>query len=178
VNRMANPLPLGFLALGGATLLVSGLQLGWLGPDQGHTVAWMILGFTVPVQLVASVFGLREGDPVAGTGMGLLAASWAAIAVATLQGAPGTTSDALGLLLVFSALAMLVPATAAGLTPGKALPAAVMATTAVRFLLTALFELTAIDAWAQLAALAGLVLCALAVVVAAALLVGPALRSA
>jgi len=155
---MANPLPLGFLALGGATLLVSGLQLGWLTPDQGHTVAWMILGFTVPVQLVASVFGLREGDPVAGTGMGLLAASWAAIAVATLQGAPGTTSDALGLLLVFGAL--------------------VMATTAVRFLLTAVFELTAIDAWAQLAALAGLVLCVLAVVVAAALLVGPALRSA
>ena len=36
---IGNPLPLGFLGLAGATLLVSGLQLGWLDASQGKDVA-------------------------------------------------------------------------------------------------------------------------------------------
>ena len=33
LRPIANPLPLGFLALCAGTLLVSGLQLGWLAPE-------------------------------------------------------------------------------------------------------------------------------------------------
>ena len=69
----ADPLPLGFLALAGGTLLVSGLQLGWLaGRHRAATSRWILLAFVVPLQLVASVFGFLARDIVAGTGMGLL----------------------------------------------------------------------------------------------------------
>jgi uncharacterized protein len=37
LRPIGNPLPLGFLALAAATLLVSGLQLGWLNPPRGAT---------------------------------------------------------------------------------------------------------------------------------------------
>ena len=33
LRPIGNPLPLGFVALAGATLLLSGLQLGWLRPS-------------------------------------------------------------------------------------------------------------------------------------------------
>jgi hypothetical protein len=36
LRPIASPLPLGFLALAGGTLLLSGLQLGWLAPAQGR----------------------------------------------------------------------------------------------------------------------------------------------
>ena len=36
LRPIATPLPLGFLALEAGTLLVSGLQLKWLGPDMGQ----------------------------------------------------------------------------------------------------------------------------------------------
>ena len=98
LRPIANPLPLGFLALAGGTLLVSGLQLGWLAPAQGDDVALCVLAFVFPLQLVASVFGFLGRDVVAGTGMGVLAGTWLAIALVTLSApAPGATSDALGL---------------------------------------------------------------------------------
>jgi uncharacterized protein len=37
LRPIGNPLPLGFLVLAGGTLMVSGLQLGWLEPTLGRT---------------------------------------------------------------------------------------------------------------------------------------------
>jgi uncharacterized protein len=37
LRPIGNPLPLGFLALAGGTLLVSGLQLGWLSDSRART---------------------------------------------------------------------------------------------------------------------------------------------
>jgi hypothetical protein len=36
LRPVGNPLPLGFLVLAGGTLLVSGLQLGWLASDEAQ----------------------------------------------------------------------------------------------------------------------------------------------
>ena len=52
LRPIGNPLPLGFLALAGATLLVSGLQLGWLATDQSRDVALILIAFVFPLQLV------------------------------------------------------------------------------------------------------------------------------
>jgi succinate-acetate transporter protein len=79
LRPLANPLPLGFLALAGATLLVSGLQLEWLQPSDGMDVALILTAFVFPLQLVASVFGFLARDVVAGTGMGILAGTWLAV---------------------------------------------------------------------------------------------------
>src|SRR4051794_40875038 len=83
VRPVATPLPLGFLALFIATLAFSALQLSWIDQDQGHTVALAVLGLTVPLQLVAAAVGFMARDPVAATGMGILAGTWASAGLAT-----------------------------------------------------------------------------------------------
>ena len=147
---------------------MSGLQLGWLEPAEGHDVALILIAFVFPLQLLASTFGYLSRDVVAGTGMGLLAGTWLSIGLITLTAdKPGTTSDALGLFLLLAAAAMLVPASAA--SAGKLVAAAVLFTTAVRFAATGLYELTASGFWENLAGIVGLILCALAVYAAAGL---------
>jgi uncharacterized protein len=168
LRPIANPLPLGFLALAAGTLLLSGLQLGWLAPEQGRDVGLIMLAFVFPLQLVASVFGYLARDVVAGTGMGVLSGTWLAIALVTLTAPqPGATSDALGLFLLLAGTAMLVPFAAA--TTGKLVPAAVLGTTAVRFAVTGLYQLTDASAWKHTAGIVGLLLLAIALYAALAL---------
>ena len=135
-RAIGNPLPLGFVGLAAATLLVSGLQLSWFSPTEGREVALILIAFVFPVQLVASVLGFTGRDVVAGTGMGILAGTWLSVGLVKLTGEPGSVSDPLGLLLLVSGTAMLVPA--AGALGTKPLPAAVLTTTALRFAATGL----------------------------------------
>jgi succinate-acetate transporter protein len=79
----------------------------------------------------------------------------------------GATSDALGLLLAVSAVALLVPASAAAAS--KLVPAAVLVTTAARFAATGVYELSASGTWKTIAGVTGIALCAIAVYAAAAL---------
>jgi len=161
LRPIGNPLPLGFLALAGATLLVSGLQLGWLAPSEGKDVALVLIAFVFPLQLVTSVFGYLGRDVVAGTGMGVLAGTWLSVGLIILTSAPGATSDALGLFLLLAGLAMLVPAIAS--TAGKLVATAVLGTTALRFACTGMYELTDSKTWEDIAGVVGLALCAVAV---------------
>ena len=174
LRPIGNPLPLGFLALAAATLLVSGLQLGWLEPSDGKAVALILIAFVFPLQLLASILGYLARDVVAGTGMGVLAGSWLSVALVQLNSPPGSTSDALGLFLLIAAVAMLVSAGAA--TTGKLVPATVLATTALRFAVTGAYQLTASPDWKQAAGIIGLVLCAFAVYAALAMALEDAKR--
>lgn len=168
LRPIGNPLPLGFVALAVATLLLSALQLQWLAPDQGRAVALSLLAFVFPAQLVASIFGFLARDVVAGTGMGVLAGTWLSVALVTLTSPPGSTSRGLALLLATAAVAMLVPA--AGAATGKLVAAAVLATTAIRFAVTSGYEWTGADGWRLIAGLVGLILCVLALYTAIAML--------
>src|SRR5215213_6047143 len=94
LRPLGNPLPLGFLALAGGTLVVSGLQLGWLAPTEGSNVALILVAFVFPLQLLTSILGFLARDSVAGTGMGILAGTWLSIGLVKLTSAPGATSDA------------------------------------------------------------------------------------
>lgn len=174
LRPIGNPLPLGFLALAAATLLVSGLQLGWLEPSDGKAVALILIAFVFPLQLLASILGYLARDVVAGTGMGVLAGSWLSVALVQLNSPPGSTSEALGLFLLIAAVAMLVSAGAA--TTGKLVPATVLATTALRFAVTGAYQLTASPDWKQAAGIVGLVLCAFAVYAALAMALEDAKR--
>jgi len=167
LRPLANPLPLGFLALGAGTLVVAGLQLEWVSLAEGRSVALILLAFVFPLQLLASVFGFLARDVVAGTGMGLLSATWLSIALVTVDAPPGSTSGALGLLLLFAGVALLVPASVA--TVGKILPALVLTTAAVRFATTGVYQLDGSSTWKDVSAVIGLALCALAVYAALAM---------
>ncbi len=113
LRPVGSPLPLGFLALAVATVGFSALQLGWIPATEGRVVALSALLLTTPLQLLASVFGFLARDPVAGTGMGVLAGTWATAGYVTSTSAPGSTSQGLGVILLTAAVAMLVPASAA-----------------------------------------------------------------
>jgi uncharacterized protein len=175
LRPIGNPLPLGFLALAGGTLLVSGLQLRWLSDSQSEDVALILIAFVFPLQLVAAVFGFLGRDVVAGTGMGILCGTWLSIGVVTLTSAPGSTSDALGLFLLLAAVAMLVPTAAAA--SGKLVAVAVLATTALRFACTGIHQLSASDTWKDVAGVVGLALCAIAVYAALAVALEDARRT-
>jgi uncharacterized protein len=175
LRPIGNPLPLGFLALAGATLLVSGLQLGWLSESEGRNVALILIAFVFPLQLVTALFGYLGRDVVAGTGMGILCGTWLSVGLVTLTSPAGSTSDALGLFLLLAAVAMLVPASAAA--SGKLVAVAVLGTTALRFACTGIYELTASDTWKDIAGVFGLALCAIAVYAALAIALEEARRT-
>ena len=79
--------------------------------------------------------------------MGVLAGTWAAAGLTTLRAEPGSHSPGLGILLLASAAAMLVPASAAS---GKLVAAAVMALSALRFACTGVVQLTGSADWTRL----------------------------
>lgn len=159
LRPVGTPLPLGFLGLLVATLVFSAVQLGWVAADQGRVAALAALLLTVPLQLIACVFGFLARDPVAGTGMGLLAGAWAVAGMVTLTSPPGTTSPGLGIVLLAVAAALLVPCVAA---MGKLAAAAVMGTSALRFATTGIYEITGSGTWATVAGWFGVLLAVLA----------------
>jgi uncharacterized protein len=161
--RVAQPLPLGFVGLAVASFAFASVQLGWVGAHQGRAIALAVLFFTVPVQLLASVAGFLRDEVAAATGMAVLAGTWAAVSLTTYTSPPGATSKGLGVMLCCAAAAMLVPAGAAVAQPWAA---AVMVGAAVRFAVTAGYELTGTKGWQHAAGWLGLVVALLGYAVA------------
>ena len=160
LRPIASPLALGFLALGGATLVLSGSQLGWFPLSETKYVALALMAFGASLQLLSSIFGFLARDPVTATGMGILAASWLTIGLIKLNSAPAQTSAVLGVFLVFAGAALLVPALGAAF--GKLVPAVVLLTAALRFFLTGLYQLSENPGLQYAAAIVGLALLAVA----------------
>ncbi|MGH3622372.1 MAG: hypothetical protein ACRDQ5_11360, partial [Sciscionella sp.] len=127
---MGTPLPLGLLGLFMASLLFSARQLHWVPTAQENLVLLAVLAFSVPLQAVACLFGFLARDPAAATGMGVLCGIWAATTIAGLTTVPGSTSAALGILLIAGAGALLVPIVVA--VAGKVLAAIVIGAAALR----------------------------------------------
>ncbi|TYP90299.1 GPR1/FUN34/YaaH family transporter [Blastococcus xanthinilyticus] len=167
LRPLATPLPLGFLALALATTMFSAVQLGWIDADQGRVASYTALFATVPLQLLASVFGFLSRDPVAATGMGILSGTWAIAGLTTLTNPPGAASQGLGVLLIVAGAAMFVPAVVA--LSSKIVPAAVMGLAGTRFIVTGVYELTSSSAWKATAGWVGVALAALALYAALAL---------
>ena len=160
---MTNPLPLGFLALAVATFGFGTLQLGWVPPAEGTTVALAVLGLTVPLQLLVSIVAFVRGELPAATGMGILSGTWAGVALATLTSPAESTSRGLAMVLTASAVCMVVAATSAWATPLSVL---VMGGAALRFAVTAVYQWRGTQAWERTAGWVGLALAAVAVGVA------------
>jgi uncharacterized protein len=161
LRPLAGPLTIGFLGLAAATFVVAGLNLGWVEPGEGKKVALCVIAFTVPVQLLAGMIGFLARDGVAASGMTMLAGIWLAQALVLYTSRPGATSDALGLFLLFAAVAMWAPASAAAAS--KLVPALVLGTAGARFAVTGVYQLTGSDEWKTAAGIVGLALAAIAV---------------
>jgi uncharacterized protein len=166
LRPVATPLPLGFLALALATTAFAAVQLGWVPPAEGRVAALTALAATVPLQLLASVVGFSARDPVAATGMGVLAGTWGVVGLTTYTSPPGAASAGLGVLLLTAGVAMAVSAVSAS---AKLVPATVMGLAGVRFAVTGVYELTGSTSWQTAAGCVGLALGVLAVYAALAL---------
>lgn len=160
LRPLATPLPLGFLGLFVATTVIAGLQLGWVPTRQAFVLSVAVLVLTVPVQLIACVYGFLVRDLVAGTGMGILAGSWATLALTQLLSRPGSKSAGLGMVLCVAGVALSIPAVAA--LQSKILAGSVLLGTAVRFWVTAVYEWGAPHVWETAAGAVGIALAALA----------------
>jgi succinate-acetate transporter protein len=119
-----------------------------------------VLGFVVPLQLIACVLAFLARDTVAGTSLGLFAGAWLATSLAMLTAPPGSTSGAQGafLLCVGGGFVVLI----AGASFGKLGPALVMVAGGTRFIVSGLFEITGSTALEHAGAIVGLVLAAAA----------------
>ncbi len=160
LRPIANPFALGFVGLAVATIIASGIELDWVRTFETHSAAVLILAFAPVLQILSSVVGFLARDAVAATGMGVLGATWLAVGLSLLLGAPGTHNHALGLLLFVAATAITFSALTAAQT--KLVPAIVMALAAVRFVLTGAYELGNGTGWGHAAGWTGVALCVVA----------------
>jgi len=161
VRPIATPVTLGLFGLAAATLTLSGLQLGWVAAAEGKNVALALIGFAFLAQGLAAIFAMLARDGTVATAMGVLGLSWLVVGLTLYTSPPGATSDALGLFLVFTSVAMAANAITSSLS--KLVPALVFGTASLRFLLTAIYQLSDGDGWKTAAGVVGLFLFALAV---------------
>ncbi len=167
LRPIASPLPLGFLALAVGTFTMAGLELSWIAASQQRAAGLAILAFVVPLQFISSIFGFLGRDSAAGVGVGVQAGGWLAIGISLSASTPGHVSGALGLILLGAGTALLIPATTA--FQNKVLAGIVITLTALRFYLTAAYELSDAASWKLASAITGLVLAGLAAFAALAL---------
>ena len=154
------PTSIGFFGLAAATFCLAGLQLGWVDQAEGKKVALVLIGFAFVAQLIAGIFGFLGRDGVVATVMLTLALTWVVVGATLWTSKPGSTSDVLGLFLVFAGTAMALLAATVALS--KLVPALVFAFASIRFLLTGIYEISSHHGWEDAAGIVGLVLFLLA----------------
>jgi succinate-acetate transporter protein len=164
VRPIGSPTALGLYGLASGTLVLAGQQLDWVGTSEQKSLGLLLIAFPFLTQLLASIWGFLARDAVAGTAMGVLALTWLSIGLVEFSSDPGSTSDALGLLLLASATAMALTGLTASLS--KIAVALVFITASIRFALGAIHQLTGSAAWEDAAGIVGVVLFALAIYVA------------
>jgi uncharacterized protein len=160
LRPIASPLPLGLLAIMTGGLLLALSQVGALPPKDQHTIALILLGFVVPLELIATIFCFLARDTVAATGLGLFSGAWLASALTLMSSPPGQTDKAYGVFLLALAASMLV--VISGASFGKAGAALVMVFGAARFGVAGLYELLGNTGLERAAAIVGFVLVATA----------------
>jgi succinate-acetate transporter protein len=160
LRPIGSPLPLGLLALVPAGVMLSCQQIGAIDVTEGRTIAFLLLGFVVPLQFAATILAFLARDSVAGTGLGLFSGAWLASALTLLNAKPGSTSHAFGVFLLSVGAGMIV--VVAGASFGKVGPALVITVGAVRFVLSGLYELTANTGVEHAAAVIGFILAGVA----------------
>ena len=161
VRPIGSPIGLGLFGLAAGTLVVAGLQLGWVDATEGSKVGLILIAFPFVAQVLASIWSTLARDGIAATAMGVLALTWLSTGLVLATSEPGQTSDALGMLLLASAVAMGLTGLVAATT--KVVIGAVFLTASLRFLLGGVHQLSGNEVWENAAGLVGLVLFALAV---------------
>ena len=159
LRPIANPLPIGMLALLVSTSSVAALQLGLVPTDQSQVVGRAVVAIALVLQLPGAYLGFQARDPAAGTGMAVLGSTWLVVGLTLAFGTPGEPAPGLGMLLLAAAAALFVPIAASIAKPVTVL---VLGTSLVRFAVTGVAQLTGSAGWETAAGVLGLALGAVA----------------
>ncbi|WP_084704413.1 GPR1/FUN34/YaaH family transporter [Phaeacidiphilus oryzae] len=138
LRPVASSLPLGFLAFGVASTLLTCLQLHWVEVGSSHQLALLALVFAVPLELLAAVFAFLARDAGAACALSVFAGVWAGTSLLLATGTPGKPSPVMAVFLLTMVPVMLLLFVAA--LQGKPLFAALLLLGAVRFVLTGAYE--------------------------------------
>ena len=168
IRPLGTVLPLGFLVFGSGVFLTAAYSLGWLPLDDGRDVFGIVLIYVVPVQAAAAVLAFLARDTAGGTTMAIFAATWAALATASLGLKPGETSPAIGTFLAADGVVILTLAIAALF--GNPAFAAILAVSCARFATNGAYELTGTKELGRISGWIGIVLSAVAAYVGLAFL--------
>ena len=160
LRPMGSPVALGLAGLTGASLVATGMELGWVAAPERHKAALILLAFPFPLQLAASLLAFAARDGAAGTALGLLSGTWLATALVWLSSPPGAVSGALGLLLLVSAT--LLATTGVATLRNKMLLGLVFVVEGIRFACAAIHELGAAAGWQDAAGVIGIAVVVLA----------------
>ena len=134
---------------------MAGLQLGWFTPSQAKSIPLLVLGFAVPLLLLASTFGFLARDALVGTGFGVFAGIWLAFGLTGLSSGLTATNPVLGVFFL-SCGALFALLMTGGLAGGKAAAGAVILAGSARFILSGLYELTSSTGVERAAGIVGL----------------------
>ncbi len=110
------PLTVGLSGLGIASLVESGLGLGWIASSQAREVGVILIAVPFVLQLPACVFCYLARDGATGAAVGVLSTTWLGIGLLHLIAGGKGRGGALGLLLLGGALGLLLLAAGFALT--------------------------------------------------------------
>lgn len=165
LRPMATPLPVGFFAVGIASVTVSAYQFGILPQDAKVAIALVLLPAFI-IQFTVGIFALLCRDATAATLMMSFGASWL-VESGTYFFHPAHMQVVLGIFLItFSVFVFLILMTAAA----KRAVAAVLLVAAPRFFVSGLAGVTGSSAIGKAGAVLGFLLAAVAMYTAWALL--------
>ena len=139
LRPLASPVPLGFFAFGIGSFLLSGLQLGWVAPEEGRYIAIILAAFVFPAEGLAAIFAFLARETLGATVLGLFSFSWLSMGTVMFLLPPETTSGALGLFGLSLAVILIFLGTVAFL--GKPVLAAVIVLASARFALNGFYDL-------------------------------------
>lgn len=154
LRPIGSSFPLGLSGLVAASLVLSGLELGWIASSERSTVGVMVLCTGAALQAVASLLAFAARDGAAGSAMGTLAAGWTASGLVLILSPSSSTSPALGMLLFALGGLLVLYAGAVGIS--KTVPACAVGLAALRFLAAGVYETSAATGWKHVSGVIGL----------------------
>ncbi|MHB1536917.1 MAG: hypothetical protein ACYCUM_02265 [Solirubrobacteraceae bacterium] len=161
LRPVGSPLTIAMAGLAIASLLDSGLALGWVSARETAYVGLILIAVPSVLQLIACLFAYLARDGATGACSGVLATTWLAIGlVHALAGGDGR-SAALGLLLV--AVAGVLAFSGVAVSIVNPLPGGVFLLSATRFTLDGVYGLGGGGGFERAAAMIGLLVTAAAI---------------
>lgn len=160
LRPLGSALPLGFFAFGTGMALLASTDIPIVPRSELHPMAIMLLSFVAPLEILASVLAFLARDGMAGTGLGLFAASWATVGLQDLLAKPGSTLAVFGLYLIcFAVVVALLGAVA---LRGQPLLGTLLVVSSLRTVLAGIYEITSRQAVFTTAGILALVITVIA----------------